>query len=167
MGDDLTDKQLVALGAMLEGKSQRQAAQVASVAPETITRWKASDAEFTAKLNQGRREVWDARINRIRAMADLALDAVESLLTDPDAADSVRAKLALAILDHVGMSELGRGDVGVTDPDRLRKSWVEAERSRQSGDALTEMLGYMDGVDSADEVLARLLDVEVEARAAD
>lgn len=99
-------KQLTAIAALLEGKTQGEAAKAAGVDPNTIHRWLKSDSTFIATYNGQLREI--RRLTRDRLMA-LAGDAVKTLAEvarsgDPDSTPS-RVRAAVSILRFIGMGQ--------------------------------------------------------------
>lgn len=64
----LTGQQETVIAALIDGKTQKEAAELAGVTPETVSRWKASDPLFLATLNLRRQELWDAHAQRLTAL---------------------------------------------------------------------------------------------------
>ena len=97
---ELTPAQEAVIGALLDGKSQAEAAALAGVVPETVTRWKSKDALFVATWQTRRRQVWESHAQRLRNLASKALDVVEAGLEAGD----IRA--AGLVLKSVSLAEL-------------------------------------------------------------
>ena len=97
---ELTPAQEAVIGALLDGKTQAEAAALAGVVPETISRWKSKDALFVATWQTRRRQVWESHAQRLRNLAGKALDVVEQGLTEGD----IRA--AALVLKSVSLAEL-------------------------------------------------------------
>ncbi|MBM3190386.1 MAG: hypothetical protein FJZ90_16920 [Chloroflexi bacterium] len=157
--DELSVTQMTVLSAMLAGKTQRKAAQEAGVAPETMTRWLAKDATFVAAWHSGRQEVWRKRKERLRDLADQALDAVSEILTDGED-DSVKLRAALAVMN---LNDVGLGfEPGSTTAESVRRTWAPREQKRQ-GDDLIASFGMGEPIDRITE---RLLEAERKGRQA-
>lgn len=112
----LTPAQEVVIDALLAGKSQAEAAALAGVAAETVTRWKAKDALFVATWQNRRRQVWDTHAMRLRNLAGKALDVVEAGI---DAGD---LRAAALVLKSVSLSDLTAPDPETT-PEEVRNDW--------------------------------------------
>ena len=111
----LTPAQEAVIDALLAGKSQAEAAALAGVAAETVSRWKRDDALFVATWQNRRRQVWDAHAQRLRNLAARALDVVEAGI---DAGD-IRA--AALVLKSVNLSDLAAPDPETT-PDGIKQA---------------------------------------------
>ena len=98
--DELTPAQEAVIGHLLDGRNQVEAAALAGVAAETISRWKRDDLLFLATWQNRRRQVWDAHAQRLRNLAGAALDVVEAGLEAGD----IRA--AALVLKSVNLAEL-------------------------------------------------------------
>lgn len=99
--DVLTPAQEAVIGHLLDGRTQVEAAALAGVAAETISRWKRDDLLFLATWQNRRRQVWDAHAQRLRNLAGKALDVVETGLDDGD------LRAAALVLKSVNLAELG------------------------------------------------------------
>ena len=97
---ELTPAQEAVIAALLDGKTQAEAAALAGVVPETISRWKSKDALFVATWQNRRRQVWESHAQRLRNLAGKALDVVEAGLEAGD----IRA--AGLVLKSVSLAEL-------------------------------------------------------------
>lgn len=97
---ELTPAQEAVIAALLDGKTQAEAAALAGVVPETVTRWKSKDALFVATWQNRRRQVWESHAQRLRNLAGKALDVVEAGLDEGD----IRA--AGLVLKSVNLAEL-------------------------------------------------------------
>lgn len=111
----LTPDQETVIASMLEGKSQAEAARLAGVAPETVTRWKRNDSLFTATLQNRRRHLWDAHAQRLRNLAGQALDVVERELEGPNA-----LRAAAIVLKSVSLADLAAPEAETT-PEAVAK----------------------------------------------
>jgi len=109
---------------ILQGKSDRAVAEAVGVARQTIWEWRNHDVLFIAELNRQRSELWREANQRLKILANRALDAVEQQLDSGDP----KASLAAARYILQGTRLLGDTDLpkgGPTTPeavimDRLR-----------------------------------------------
>jgi len=109
---------------ILQGKSDRAVAEAVGVARQTIWEWRNHDVLFIAELNRQRSELWREAHQRLKILANRALDAVEQQLDSGDP----KASLAAARYILQGTRLLGDTDLpkgGPTTPeavimDRLR-----------------------------------------------
>ena len=121
----LTPAQEAVIDQLLAGKSQAEAAALAGVAAETVTRWK-GNALFMATWQNRRRQVWDAHAQRLRTLAGRALDVVEAGLD----ADDLRA--AALVLKSVNLSDLTAPEPETTAED-LTRDWEKDRFMRTLG----------------------------------
>lgn len=117
----ITPQQEAVILALLEGKTQKEAAEAAGVAPETVSRWMKRDAVFVATLNARRKDLWNAHREKLRAQVREAVTVMGDLLKSEN--ERVRLQAATAILRTA--SDLAPG--GETEPEKVRKAWEEAE----------------------------------------
>lgn len=110
----LTPAQEAVIDQLLAGKSQAEAAALAGVAAETVSRWKRDDLLFVATWQNRRRQVWDSHAQRLRNLAGRALDVVEQGL---DAGD---LRAAALVLKSVDLAELG-GPEAETTPEAIKQ----------------------------------------------
>lgn len=111
----LTPAQEAVIDALLAGKSQAEAAALAGVAAETVTRWK-SNALFMATWQNRRRQVWDAHAQRLHKLAGKALDVVE------DGIDAGDLRAAALVLKSVNLADLAAPEAETTAED-LARDW--------------------------------------------
>ena len=120
----LSQEQMNAIEHILQGKSDRAVAEAVGVARQTIWEWRNHDVLFIAELNRQRSELWREANQRLKILANRALDAVEQQLDSGDP----KASLAAARYILQGTRLLGDTDLpkgGPTTPeavimDRLR-----------------------------------------------
>jgi len=117
--------------ALLEGKSQKEAAESAGVSAEQVSRWKASDPLFVAELNRQRAELWEVNRAELLTLAKEARQVVREVLTSES--EGVRLRAALAVLDRVGQYP-----TGATSARGVAQEWKEAENAI----ALSELFGF-------------------------
>ena len=122
----LSPQQDQALCALISGQRQKEAAQLAGVAPETVSRWLSNDALFVAELHRRRQEVWDAHSERMRRLVGSALDVLEDILLDPDDyhKTDLRYKAAIAVLSSAGIGAALRPG-GPSTPEAVEAEWQQ------------------------------------------
>ncbi len=140
----LSGPQIAVIGFMLEGKRQGEAAELAGVAPETVSRWVRGDAVFLAELNVRRAELWQSQASRLRNMAGKAVDVLEGLLADESTSPGVRLAAAREVLKCLGLTELGvpKGEI---DAERLEYNMERAkklEAAQRRSDELIDALSF-------------------------
>lgn len=113
----LTPAQEAVIDALLAGKTQAEAAALAGVAAETVSRWKRDDALFVATWQNRRRQVWDTHATRLRNLAGKALDVVEAGI---DAGD---LRAAALVLKSVSLSDLTAPAPEIT-PEEVKHDWM-------------------------------------------
>jgi len=91
----VTPAQQAAAETLAAGASHTDAAEAASVARETVTRWAGHHPGFRAALALYRSTLADERATKLRRIRDRALDVIDAQLTDADLA------AALAVLKAV------------------------------------------------------------------
>ena len=111
----LTPAQEAVIDHLLAGKSQAEAAALAGVAAETVSRWKRDNVLFVATWQNRRRQVWDAHAQRLRNLAGRALDVVETGL---DAGD---LRAAALVLKSVDLGDLAAPEAETT-PEAIKQT---------------------------------------------
>ena len=112
----LSIEQANALEHLLQGQSDRAVAEAVGVARQTIWEWRNNDPLFIAELNRQRIELWAEARERLKSLANRALDVVESQLDS----DDPKASLAAAKYILQGTRLLGDTDLpkeGPTTPE--------------------------------------------------
>ena len=100
MSQKITRNQRKAVAALLKYKTVGEAAEAISVNPRTVHRW-LDDPGFRLALSQAEGEALDRITQRLLALADKALLAIEDVLDCPDQPGASNKRLAaLAILDQ-------------------------------------------------------------------
>ena len=84
----LSIEQENAIDHLLQGKSDRATAEAVGVSRQTVWEWRKKDVLFIAELNRQRYELWSEAKERMKSLANRALDVVELQLGsgDPKAA---------------------------------------------------------------------------------
>ena len=75
----LSDQQLIAIGALVRGKSFTEAAREAGVDRRTVFNWR-RDPRFIEHLHETRRALWSRATEQLRAMVHPALDVLREQL---------------------------------------------------------------------------------------
>ena len=119
----LTGQQEQVIALLLAGKKQRDAAESAGVAEETVSRWMHGDALFVATLNARRQDLWQATAERLLGLGGKAAATLEGLLDSES--ESTRLQAAKAVLKAQGLDAGGR-PVAETDPQRIEREWSRA-----------------------------------------
>lgn len=123
----LTPSQDAVIDALLAGKTQAEAAALAGVAAETVSRWKRDNLLFVATWQNRRRQVWDAHAQRLRNLAGRALDVVEQGL---DAGD---LRAAALVLKSVSLSDLTAPEAETTIEGIKQARFLDALANWGSG----------------------------------
>jgi hypothetical protein len=100
-------EQQLAIRAIAAGHGIGAAARKAGVSRSTLYRWQQSDGPFAAALNAWRRQQHDSRLDRARALGDLALNNVYAALLTGD------PQLSFAFLKH--LSQIDRTTLAAAD----------------------------------------------------
>ena len=121
----LTPSQEAALQALLIGNTVTAAAQASGVDRTTVHRWLKSDPEFRAAYNRKRMEMRQAQESKLLAIADLAIDTLDSAVRAGD----VRA--AIAVAKGLGLLTGTSPRIGEDDPDAIRRRMEQDAAFRQ------------------------------------
>jgi hypothetical protein len=132
----LTGEQETALEALLEGKNDREAAEIAGVSRWSVQQWKTSHPVFMATLEQRRADLWRAAQQRLLSLLS---KAVQNL------AEGVEAGLydsSIEVIKLCGLYRTGLPAVGETDSERIITHLAEAQVQREgiAADATHAML---------------------------
>jgi hypothetical protein len=108
----LSIEQENAIDNLLQGKSDRATAEAVGVSRQTVWEWRNRNPVFIAELNRRRFELWDEAQERMKSLANLAIDVVELQLGSGD------PKAALAAAKYVlqGTRLLGDTNLCVDGP---------------------------------------------------
>lgn len=125
--EGLSVTQRAALAALASGKTIRDAAASAGIARWTLHRWLRDDPDFRAAFNAWRQELIDSTRARLLRTAEAAAAVVHRQITQGD------GKLALALLDRLGLAGTDAATPGPTDPAVARDAIaVEHEEQREA-----------------------------------
>jgi len=122
----LSIEQANAIEHLLQGQSDRAAAEAVGVSRQTISEWKNHDPLFVAELNRQRSEMWKEARERMKALANRVLDVVELQF------DSDDPKAALAAAKYILQGTLLLGDTdlprsGPTSPEAVIMAKLRSE----------------------------------------
>ena len=122
----LSIEQANALEHLLQGQSDRAVAEVVGVARQTIWEWRNHDPLFIAELNRQRSELWMEAHQRLKSLANRALDVVVLHLdSDDPKASLAAAKYVLQGTRLLGESDLPKG--GPTTPEGVIMARLRSE----------------------------------------
>ena len=115
---------------LLQGKSDRATAEAVGVSRQTVWEWRNHDPLFIAKLNRQRYELWDEARERMKSLANRALDVVELQLGSDDPKSSLAAaKYVLQGTQLLGETKLNIG--GPTTPDGVILEELQREARKE------------------------------------
>ena len=108
---EVSDRQSIAIDALVSGATQQEAAEKAGVQRTTVTEWCNKNIIFIAEWNRRRKQRLAAAGERLHEVTVAALDAVMESIRDGDIA------AALALIRIVGVEHLVRAaQPGPTTP---------------------------------------------------
>ena len=122
----LSQEQQNAIEHLLQGKSDRAVSEAVGVARQTVWEWRNRDPLFIAELNRQRSEMWKEARERLKTLANRALDVVESQLDSGDP----KASLAAAKYILQGTRLMGDTDLpssGLMTPEDVIMSRLRTE----------------------------------------
>ena len=138
----LSQEQLNSTEHLLQGKSDRAVAEAVGVTRQTIWEWRNHDVLFIAELNRQRSDLWSEAHQRLKSMANRALDAVELQLDSGDPKASLAAaKYILQGTRLLGDTDLPRSGPMTPEAVIMAKLRSEARLELQSNKP-HNMLGY-------------------------
>jgi hypothetical protein len=121
----LSIEQANAIEHLLQGQSDRAVAEAVGVARQTIWEWRNHDPLFIAELNRQRSEMWTEARERLKSLANRALDVVELHLgCDDPKASLAAAKYILQGTRLLGDTDLPKG--GPTTPEGVLMAELRA-----------------------------------------
>jgi transposase len=122
----LSQEQHNAIEHLLQGKSDRAVAEAVGVSRQTVWEWRNNDILFIAELNRQRSEMWQEAHQRLKSLANRALDVVELQLDSGDPKASLAAaKYILQGTRLLGDSELPKS--GPTTPEAIIMERLRSE----------------------------------------
>lgn len=108
----LSQEQKKAIDYLLKGQRDRAVAEAVGVSRETVSDWRNNDPLFIAELNRQRIELWSEARERLKSLANRALDVVEQQLNS----DDPKAALVAAKYILQGTRLLGDTDLSIKGP---------------------------------------------------
>jgi hypothetical protein len=126
---ELSSEQVLALTALLEGKTNAEAAQRAGVARETVSRWFARDAVFVACYKNRKAEIMQKAAGELSSLVHDAIGAMRELVTqknDP----GIRLPAAMRILEWTNVTRPADYPVDVTAED-IETDWKIARQDEK------------------------------------
>jgi hypothetical protein len=108
----LSIEQENAIGHLLQGRSDKATAEAVGVSRQTVWEWRNHDPLFIAELNRHRSEMWREAHERLKSLANRALDVLELQL----GSDDPKASLAAAKYVLQGTQLLGETDLHIGGP---------------------------------------------------
>jgi len=121
----LSQEQMNSIEHLLQGKSDRAVAEAVGVSRQTVWEWKNHDVLYIAELNRQRFELWREAHQRLKSLANRALDVVEQQLDSGDP----KASLAAARYILQGTRLLGETDLPKSGPTTPEDVILERLRS--------------------------------------
>lgn len=126
----LSQEQQNAIEHLLQGKSDRAVAEAVGVSRQTVSEWKNHGPLFIAELNRQRSEMWREARERLKSLANRALDVVEQQLDSGDPKASLAAaKYILQGTRLLGDTELPR--TGPTTPEAVILERLRCEARKE------------------------------------
>ena len=134
----LSIEQENAIDHLLQGKSDRSTAEAVGVSRQTVWEWRKHDPLFIAELNRQRYELWSEARERMKSLANRALDVVELQLGsgDPKAALAA-ARYVLQGTQLLGETKLNIG--GPTTPEGVFLEDLRKEARRELAPKIAEI----------------------------
>jgi hypothetical protein len=126
----LSIEQQNAVDHLLQGRSDRAVAEEVGVSRQTVWEWRNKDPLFIAELNRQRSEMWHEARERLKSLANRALDVVELQLGSSDP----KASLAAARYVLQGTRLLGDTDLpmsGLTTPEGVVMARLRREAKQE------------------------------------
>ena len=126
---ELTGEQQQAIGLLVAGKTETEAAEAVGVNPATVGKWRRFNPWFQAEMNRRRHEIVQATGDRLRALTPKVLDILESELTEGK--NRLAAAVQIAKLTRLGDAP---SSIGPCDPDYIIDRKVEARLKATQAD---------------------------------
>ena len=114
--DGLNERQQNAINLLLEGATDKAAAEGAGVSRRTIYRWKHQDETFMAELHRRRCALNDEHTDRLRALLGKGLDVLERHVKDRYGPVCHRAAKTLLTITGLGKTLGLTPNVGIQAP---------------------------------------------------
>jgi hypothetical protein len=112
----LTVVQKNAVDLLIQGKSDRQVAELVDVSRQTVCEWRQRHSGFIGELNLRRQEVWGAQTERLRGLVETAVDALEAALRDEGSLSA-----AVHVLKAAGVNGTDLRPLGPIEPTEIER----------------------------------------------
>lgn len=122
--EQLTEKMLIAIDALVAGSTQKEAAAAAGVERHTVANWQNSNPAFMAELNLCRYAAQNENVERLRRLGSDAVGVLERSMQSDD--EGVALKAAAHILKTLGL-----GNVTPISPDDTDAAVVAANLKKE------------------------------------
>lgn len=120
---ELSIEQLNAIELLITGMSDGEVAEAVGVSRQTVCEWRNQDAEFKAKLERKRQDVWRVHEDNLRALVSQAIDILKQNMSSQD--ERVKMAAAVHVLRSVGLYGQSLEPVGATSAESiLLKDWA-------------------------------------------
>jgi len=126
-----------AMDVLLRGGRDSEAAEAAGVRRQTVNKWRHHDAAFIAALNRRRRAIWQANLDRLRALVGDALDTLVEIMGGDDPA--LRLRAAQAVLDATKPPYSALKPCGATEARDVELQWEVKESVSELAAGLHEL----------------------------
>jgi transposase len=137
-----SERQLVAIEALLTGATHSEAADQAGVHRVTVSKWVAGHPAFQAELSRRRQELNEQRAARLRELDETALDAVAHQLDTSD------PEYAIKWLKLRGITSSIHQAPGPTDAEEIiEQQYQKRLQSARNNASLGPLLDDLSGVD--------------------
>lgn len=101
--EDLTEQQLACIESLLAGSTKREAAEAVGCSPSTLSQWM-QEPGFIAQLNSRRADLHEANTERLRSLAQKALEVLTEALESDD--EKVRLSASRQVLKALKLAEI-------------------------------------------------------------
>ena len=146
----LTMQQSRVIDLLLEGKTQRKAAEEVGVTEVTVSRWQRKDLAFQQALEDRQRCLLLTQREALEMLVGKAIWTVAALMDDPSG--HVRLRAAMAVLRAVGL------DRPEEEPEVQGNPALDAALDRFWEELKSESYGEADAVDGVDGELGTGMD---------
>ncbi|RBN39229.1 hypothetical protein DMN50_21360 [Priestia megaterium] len=116
----LTIEQLNAIDLLITGKTDKEVADLVGVNRVTVTKWRNYDLSFQAQLNKCRKEIWNASIDKMRALVPLAMERLNKEVESENG-----WKVALEIVKIARIESQQLKEIGHDNPDKILSELAE------------------------------------------
>ncbi|MBY0005736.1 hypothetical protein H7K05_10405 [Priestia aryabhattai] len=122
----LTIDQLNAIDLLIIGKTDKEVADVVGINRVTVTKWRNYDLHFQAELNKCRRVIWNASIDRMRALVPQAIERLEQEVKSESG-----WKVALEVIKIAGIEGCHIKDIGYDNSEKILNELAEKRATEE------------------------------------